>query len=185
MNQRDVAKCFRDAYGIKQPSRHAIEFAGYVRSFVQQETVDKVLAIIEECEDNSGCDREDRMANAVKRIKELSPKKDQVFIRKGGAFYRSGWCGYTNNVQEAGRYDRKDAINHCATVEGAVIAELATYLASEHPHIESQGRSFQVDFALRQKMEFMDLVNIFRAMNLTPQTIDKIERIAMQKAGAR
>lgn len=36
----------------------------------------------------------------------------EYLIRKGGAYYRPNAAGYTNNVDEAGRYSLEDAVRH-------------------------------------------------------------------------
>ena len=42
----------------------------------------------------------------------LPVTSDEYLIRKGGAYYRPNAAGYTNNVDEAGRYSLEDAIRH-------------------------------------------------------------------------
>lgn len=42
----------------------------------------------------------------------LPATPDEYLIRKGGAYYRPNAAGYTNNVEEAGRYSLEDAIRH-------------------------------------------------------------------------
>lgn len=60
----------------------------------------------------------------------IAPTSLGVVIRKGGYFYRPGWCGYTSSIGEAGRYDREVAERHAANTEGVTVHE-----ASEFQHL--------------------------------------------------
>lgn len=62
----------------------------------------------------------------------FAPTSLGVLIRKRGYFYRPGWCGYTANVDEAGRYDREVAERHAAKTDGVTVHEIScTCIISE------------------------------------------------------
>ena len=52
----------------------------------------------------------------------------EVVIRKGGYFYRPGWCGYTASIHEAGRYKRGEAEDHAANSEGVTVHRASEFL---------------------------------------------------------
>lgn len=53
---------------------------------------------------------------------------ETVVVRKGGYFYRPGWCGYTASIHEAGRYDGDDARAHASNTEGVTVHDPAEFL---------------------------------------------------------
>jgi len=57
----------------------------------------------------------------------IAPSSLGVVIRKRGLFYRPGWSGYTELIDEAGRYDREAAKRHAAATEGVTVHEIAEF----------------------------------------------------------
>lgn len=51
----------------------------------------------------------------------IAPSSLGVLLRKRGLYYRPGWCGYTENIDEAGRYDEEVAKRHAAKSEGVTV----------------------------------------------------------------
>jgi hypothetical protein len=46
----------------------------------------------------------------------LDKKIEWVYIRKGGYYYMSGFCGYTEYIHKAGVYTKEEAICHCSGI---------------------------------------------------------------------
>ena len=57
----------------------------------------------------------------------IAPSSIGVVIRKRDLFYRPEWKGYTDNIDEAGRYDREVAKRHAAKVEGVTVHEISEF----------------------------------------------------------
>lgn len=58
----------------------------------------------------------------------IAPSSLGVVIRKRGYFYRPEWKGYTEDVNEAGRYDRAVAERHAAQTEGVTVHEVTEFM---------------------------------------------------------
>lgn len=58
----------------------------------------------------------------------FAPTSLGVLIRKRGYFYRPEWAGYTEDINEAGRYERAVAERHAAKTEGVTVYDFNDFL---------------------------------------------------------